>query len=149
MAAGAAFSGSVAIFCLGSGLLARAPGPILGFLTALVAAVALARARVRFEPHNILLRLPEGRLELWSERGDGEELRPVGITRNLICLSSASGRRLTIWRDSVAPDDFRRIATLGRWRRSAAANPGYRTELIARKTVTARQSASRSRPWSR
>ena len=157
MSAGAAFSGSVAAFCLGTCLTAGVTGPVWGLLAAAVAAIALGRGVLRGRPDQAQLRLcPRGGLVL-GEDGDGEpgaeaEFRAVGVTRNLICLARP-GRdserrerreRRSIWRDSLAPDAFRRIAAYALWRRSAIANPAEVSELIARRTVTGGQSAPRT-----
>ena len=151
MSAGAAFSGSVAAFCLGTCLTAGVTGPVWGFLAAAVAAIALGRGVLRGRPDQAQLRLcPRGGLVL-GEDGDGEpgaeaQFRAVGVTRNLICLARAGRRseRRSIWRDSLAPDAFRRIAAYALWRRSAIADPAQVSELIARKAVTGGQSAPRT-----
>lgn len=154
MSAGAAFSGSVAAFCLGTCLTAGVTGPIWGFLAAAVAAMALGRGVLRGRPDQAQLRLcPHGGLVL-GEDGDGEpgakaQFRAVGVTRNLICLARPGHRserreRRSIWRDSLAPDVFRRIAAYALWRRSAIPNPAQVSELIARRTVTGGQSAPRT-----
>ncbi|HEX4584857.1 MAG TPA: hypothetical protein VH183_08510 [Burkholderiaceae bacterium] len=140
MSAAAAFSGSMAVFCLGTAIASRTPGPAGGFLAGLIAAVALARA-VRGGPAQAaLLRIWPGRGVLSGEEdGDGElPYQPIGVTRNLICLARNRRRleRWPIWRDSIAPDAFRRIAAYGLWRRGAAPETAVRSELIARKTVT-------------
>ena len=151
MSAGAAFSGSVAAFCLGTCLTAGVKGPFWGFLAAALAAMALGRGVLRGRPDQAQLRLcPRGGLVL-GEDGDGEpgaeaQFRAVGVTRNLICLARPGrhSERRSIWRDSLAPDAFRRIAAYALWRRSAIPDPAQVSELIARKTVTGGQSAPRT-----
>jgi hypothetical protein len=151
MSAGAAFSGSVAAFCLGTCLTAGVTGPVWGFLAAAAAAMALGRGVLHGRPDQARLRLcPRGGLVV-GEDGDGEpgaeaEFRAVGVTRNLICLARPGRRseRRSIWRDSLAPDAFRRIAAYALWRRSAIVDPAQVSELIARKAVTGGQSAPRT-----
>jgi hypothetical protein len=153
MSAGAAFSGSVAAFCLGTALTSGARGPICAFLAGVAAAIALARGVLRGCPDEAQLRLCPRRGLLLGEDGDGDgeagaeaDFRPIGVTRNLICLvrTRRVPQRRTIWRDSLAPDAFRRIAAYALWRRSAIPNPGRRSELITRKTVTGGHSAPRT-----
>jgi hypothetical protein len=151
MAAGAAFSGSVAAFCLGSWLTAGAPGPLWGLLAGAVAAIALVRGALRDPANEAVLRLCPRRGVVLGEDGNGEmgaetEFRPIGVTRSLICLASTRGRSQwrSIWRDSLAPEAFRRIAAYALWRRSAMPDPVHGSELIARKTVTGGQSAPRT-----
>jgi hypothetical protein len=144
ISAGAAFSGSVAVLCLGSALTSGAGGPLCGSLACAVAAIALARGVLRGFPDEPPLRLCPRRGLLVAEAGDGEAgaegFRPIGVTRNLICLAGLHLRR-SIWRDSLGPDAFRRIAAYALWRRTAAPDSARRSELIARKTVTEGQSA--------
>jgi hypothetical protein len=144
MSAGAAFSGSVATFCLGTALATGSLGPVCGFAAGTVAAAALARSVLRPRPDEGQLRLCPRRGVLLAEDGDGEtQFRPFGVTHNLICLVRTGGRseRRAIWRDSLAPDGFRRIAAYVLWRRSAMSDLTKDSELIARKTVTDSQSA--------
>jgi hypothetical protein len=56
----------------------------------------------------------------------------------LICLARNVGRspHAPIWRDSLPPDGFRRIAAFMLWRRSEMLDPLQHSELIVRKTVT-------------
>jgi hypothetical protein len=140
----------MAVFCLGTAIARGAPGPVCGFLAGLIAAVALVRA-ARGGPAEPALRIWPGRGVLSAEDGDGEPpFQPIGVTRSLICLVRTRRRieRRSIWRDSIAPDAFRRIAAYGLWRRGAAPNPAQHSELIARKTVTEGPSIPRNgRPW--
>jgi hypothetical protein len=147
MSAAAALSGSIAVVCLGTALATGRSAPVCGFLTGVAAAAALVRASGRRCADEVPLRLCP-RTGVWmGEDGDGKPaLRAVGITRHLICLvgtGPGSGRR-SIWRDSIAPDGFRRIAAYSLWRRSDAPDPAHRFELIARKAVTEGQSAPRT-----
>jgi len=113
-----------------------------------MAGAALVRGSRHRSADEVALRLCPRTGALMREDGDGKPaLRPVGVTRNLICLTGTgpgSGRR-SIWRDSIAPDGFRRIAAYTLWRRrSAASDPAHRFELIARKAVTEGQSDPRT-----
>ena len=166
MSAGAAFSGSVAAFCLGSCLTAGVSRPLWGFLAGAVAAAALVRAVLRAPVCEAVLRLCPRRGAVLAEDGDGEagaetQLRPIGVTRSLICLVAPHLRtgpspaerdkvrirapqRRSIWRDSLAPEAFRRIAAYALWRRSATPDSVNDSELIARKAVTEGQSAPRT-----
>ena len=152
MSAGAAFGGSVATFCLGTALASGKLEPVCGFVASAVAAAALARAVRRLRPDERQWRLCPRRGALLAGDGDGEaEFRPIGVTRNLICLAclGSDSERRSIWRDSLAPDGFRRIAAYALWRRSAMPDLAKHSELIARKTVTDSQSTTRSgRPGS-
>ena len=147
MSAAAALSGSIAAVCLGTALATGRWAPLGGFLTGVMAVAALVRGSRRRPADEVALRLCPRTGALMREDGDGKPaLRPVGVTRNLIGLSGsgpASGR-LSVWRDSIAPDGFRRIAAYAQWRRSAASDPAQRFELIARKAVTEGQSAPRT-----
>jgi hypothetical protein len=146
MSAAAAFSGSMAAFCLGTAITSGSPGPVCGFLAGLAAAVALVRA-VRDAPTEGALRICPGGALLPVEAEDGEApFQPVGVTRNLICLvrTRHGSERRSIWRDSIAPDAYRRIAAYGLWRRGAARHLSDRSELIARKTVTEELSVPRT-----
>ena len=96
MSAGAAFSGSVAAFCLGSSLTAGAPGPFWGFLAGAVAAIALVRGVLRGPANEGVLRLCPRRGLVLADDGDGEvgaetQLRPIAVTRSLICLARTGG----------------------------------------------------------
>ena len=149
MSAGAAFSGSVATFCLGSSLTTGAPGPVWGFLAGAIAAIALVRGVLRGPANEAALRLcPRRGLVLAEDEGvevgAETQFRPIAVTRSLICLARTGGRSeyRSVWRDSLAPDAFRRIAAYALWRRSA--EPAHSSELIARKTVTEGQSARRT-----
>jgi hypothetical protein len=145
MSAAAAFSGALAAYCLGQAFASAALGPLGGFVAALTAAVALGRA-ARGGDQDGPLRVCPRRGVLSGEGRDGETpLLPIGVTRSLICLAPAGGGRprRSIWRDSIAPDAFRRIAAYGLWHRSAGANRVDPTELIARRTVTGGPSDSR------
>lgn len=166
MSAGAAVSGSVATFCLGSSLTTGASGPVWGFLAGAVAAIALARGVLRAPANEAPLRLCPRRGLVLAEGGDGDvgaetEFTPIAVTRTLICLAREGNRTVpspgqrqkvrmrasesrSIWRDSLAPDAFRRIAAYALWRRSAMRKPAHDSELIARKTVTEGQSAPRT-----
>jgi len=151
MSAGAAFSGFVAAFCLGSCLTAAAPAPLWGFLAGVVAAIALVRGALRGPADGAALRLCPRRGVVLGDDGDGEvgaetQFHPIGVTRSLICLAATDGRSAgrSIWRDSLAPDAFRRIAAYALWRRSATPNRVNDSELIARETVTEGQSAPRT-----
>jgi hypothetical protein len=147
MSAAAALSGSIAAVCLGTALATGRWAPLGGFLTGVMAVAALVRGSRRRPADEVALRLCPRTGALMREDGDGKPaLRPVGVTRDLICLTGsgpASGR-LSVWRDSIAPDGFRRIAAYTLWRRSAASDPAQRFELIARKAVTEGQSAPRT-----
>jgi hypothetical protein len=146
MSAGAAFSGSVAAACLWSALASGRPGPALGFAAGTIAAIALARA-ARLRTYGARLRLCPRRGVVLNEDGDGETpLLPIGVTPNLICLARAGGsaQRSSIWRDSLSPGGFRRIAAYALWRRNVVPDRAQGSELIARKTVTCPQSISRS-----
>ena len=150
MAAGAAFSGSVATFCLGSWLTGDALGPVWGFLAGAVAAIALVRGVLHGPADEAALRLCPRCGVVLGEGGDGElgaetQFRPIGVTRSLICLASTRRRSewRSIWRDSLAPEGFRRIAAYALWRRSAMPDPVHDSELIAGKAVTGGQST----PW--
>jgi hypothetical protein len=146
MSAGAAFSGSVATACLGAALASGRMGPLAGFLAAAVAAACLVLAsRRHLAPAR--LRLCPRRGVVLDDDGDGETpLRPVGVTPNLICLARniRRSRHAPIWRDSLPPDGFRRIAAFMLWRRSETLDPVQHSELIARKTVTEPPSDLRS-----
>jgi hypothetical protein len=151
ISAAAAFSGSLAVFCLGTAFAGGRPAPVLGFLAGLTAAGALARAVRSPESEPAALRLCPLRGLRLAEDGDGEpELVPISVTRNLICLARSQGGRRwrSIWRDSVAPDGFRRIAALALWRREKAPNPAANrdegSELIRSKAVTEGQSIERT-----
>jgi hypothetical protein len=146
LSAGAAFSGSVATACLWAALASGKAGPVAGWLAAGLAAAALLRASRRH--------LDQGRLRLCPRRGivldgdgDGETpLRPIGVTPNLICLARTvrSSQHWPIWRDSLPPDGFRRIAAYALWRRSVTLDIAQHSELIARKTVTEQPANARA-----
>jgi hypothetical protein len=139
MSAGAAFSGSVAVVCLWASLASGAIGALAGFLAAAIAVVALAHASRR-GVDEARLRLCPLRGVVLGEDGDGETPTwPVGVTPNLICLAHGVGSSRpswSIWRDSLPPDGFRRIAAYALWRRNVAPNLSQHSELIARKVVT-------------
>jgi hypothetical protein len=147
MAAAAGLSGAVAAVCLATALAAGRSGPLAGFLAAAVAAAALIRGRSDDGREGTTLRLaPGGGVSLSQDRDGEPPFHPVGVTRNLILLARVHpGRgRLALWRDSVAPDGFRRIAAYALWRRSAMSDSAQRSELIAREAVRAAQSAPRT-----
>jgi hypothetical protein len=152
MAAACAFSGSIALVCLGAALSGGGAGPACGGLSLAIAAWALGRRALYPDCRLAPLRLCPRRRVLSAEDapvegGDGEsELRVVGITRSLICLAlPRPGRRLRpVWRDSIAPEAFRRIAAYALWRRSVAPESAHRSELIARNTVTDGQTVPRT-----
>lgn len=136
MSAGAAFSGSVAAVCLWSALASGRPGPLLGLLAGAAAAIALGRES-HLRPTQVSLRLCPRDGVLLDEGGDGETpLRPIGVTPHLICLAKGGPNptRLSIWRDGLASDGFRRIAAYALWRRSVIRSST--DELIAGKIVT-------------
>jgi hypothetical protein len=142
----AAFSGSLAAFCLTTALVRGEPAPVCGFIAGVAAAAALVRQARRGSRDQAVLRLgPQGVVSLVCG-GAEAELRTVGITRNLICLAQSGPRSSTraLWRDSVSQDAFRRIAAYGLWRRSALPDRAESFELIARKTVRGEQSVPRT-----
>ena len=146
ISAAAAFSGSLAAFCLSSAWVSARPGPAFGCFAATVAAAALIRARRRGPEQESLRLRPQGGV-LPEHDGQGEPaFWPVGITRPLICLArdGRNSERRTIWRDGIAPDGFRRIAAFGSWRRGATLNQADSTELIAPGSVRGGQTVPRA-----
>jgi hypothetical protein len=145
MSAGAAFSGFLAAVCLWTALAGGRPGPMLGFLAGTLAVVALVRASRLGRDREATLRLCPRRGLVLDEDGDGETpLQPIGITPHLICLARRGSQPVPIWRDSLPPDAFRRIAAYALWRRSAMSDPVDSVELIERKAVSGQQSIPRA-----
>jgi hypothetical protein len=148
IAAAAAFSGSLAAFCLATALARNEPAPVCGFAAAAVAAAELVGEARRVRRDRPALRLdPQG--AVWLDCGSAAEvqLRAVGITGNLICLTGwgPGAPTRTVWRDSLSEDGFRRIAAYGLWRRGARPDRTESFELIARGTVRGEQSVPRIR----
>jgi hypothetical protein len=146
VALAAGFSGSIAAYCLGIAAVSGARGPLWGFLAAMVALGPLVRAARGPDPDPTPLRLCPRSGAVVHGQGDGEmPLLPIGVTRNLICLARPGGwGQHPIWRDSIAPDAFRRIAAFGLWRRGAAKDSADGAELIPRIAVTEGQSVPRA-----
>jgi hypothetical protein len=146
ISAAAAFSGSLAVLCLATALVRGEPTPVLGFIAGAAAAAALVQGARRGSREQALLRLcPRG--AVWVACGVGEaELRAVGITPHLICLARGGHGAQTraVWRDSVSPDGFRRIAAYGLWRRGALPDRAESFELIAPEAVRGEQSVART-----
>jgi hypothetical protein len=144
VAAAAAFSASVAVYCLGVAAASGAAGPVCGFAAGVIATAALVRAARGSGPDPGPLRLCPHRGVL--AEGDGEApLRAIGVTRNVICLARPGGwGHRPIWRDGVAPDGFRRIAAFSLWRRGSGTDPADGAELIAREAVTEGRSVPRT-----
>ncbi|HUD27200.1 MAG TPA: hypothetical protein VMQ45_16075 [Burkholderiaceae bacterium] len=142
IAAAAGLSGSLAAFCLTTALASGEAAPLGGFMAGAVAAAALVLAARRGRQDQAALRVgPQG--TVWLDCGSAGEtqLRPVGITRNLICLarSGPGSPARAVWRDSVSPDGFRRIAAYGLWQRGTLADRAESFELIVREAVTGGQ----------
>ena len=146
VAAAAGFSGAIAAYCLSVAAATGARSPLWGFLAGLIAMAALARTALCRDSDQAPLRLCPRDGVVFRPEGPGEvPLLAIGVTRGLICLARSGGRgQFPIWRDSVSPDAFRRIAAYALWRRSAAKDPVHGAELIPRKSVTEGQSFPRA-----
>jgi len=149
----AAYSAALSLLCLGAALACGCVRPWAGSAAGAIAAAALVRCARRGRHGQVLLSLgSDGRVGLLSEDPAQAPAAfwPIGVTASLICLSRADGTgdRRSIWRDAIAQDGFRRIAAYGLWRRSAASDPVYPSELIARNAVRCTRTALRPR-WPR
>jgi len=147
MSAAAAFSGSLAVFCLGTALASARPGPLAGCAAAVIAAAALVRAGRPAARRRASLHLCRRTGRVQAEEGDpGPEFRLIGVTGHLICLVREGRPRecRTVWRDAIGTDGFRRIAAYGRWRRGVAPDRPNSRELITGQAVTGGQSIRRT-----
>lgn len=66
----------------------------------------------------------DGNLLLRTVAGGDIGARVTFLSDWMVHLRTDSGIALTLWRDAVAPDAFRRIAAIARWRRDSPAQPG-------------------------
>jgi len=146
--AAAVFSTSLSALCLYAALTGDRFGPWVGAMAAVIAAAALARSACNGRRQNAALIVSEGGVRRDSPGpGVAEAVYwPISVTAGLICLVRAdrTGDCLSVWRDGIAPDGFRRMAAYGLWRRNGAPNRSDSLELIGRNAVTCTRMAPRA-----